>query len=102
MTENEIASMFRGGIQSVDLSKIRCSAEDKKKSGIDKENKLSDVYRNKYRIPLNREILKDHGVFFPRALSDELLFELRLPPASNVVIGSDETQLAYELNNIQL
>ena len=48
--------MFRGGIQSVDLSKIRCSAEDKKKSGIDKENKLSDVYRNKYRIPLNREI----------------------------------------------
>ena len=41
MTENEIASMFREGIQSVDLSKIRCSAEDKKKSGIDNENKLN-------------------------------------------------------------
>ena len=46
-------------------------------------------------------ILKDHGVF-PRALSDELLFELRLAPASNVLIGSDKTQLAYELNKISL
>ena len=45
---------------------------------------------------MDHEILKDHGVFLPRALSDELLFEL------NVVIGSDETQLAYELTNIQL
>ena len=47
-------------------------------------------------------IRKDHGVFFPRALFDELLFELRLAPASNVVMGSDETQLTYELTNIQL
>ena len=59
----------------------------------------SIVYQNKYRI--HHEILKDHGVF-PRALSDELLFELRLAPASNAVIGSDKTQLAYELNKIRL
>ena len=102
LAENERVSMFREGIQSVDLSKIRRSAEDKKKSGVDKENKLNDVYQNKYRIPLDREILKDHGVFFPRALSDKLLFELRLAPTSNVVMGCDETQLAYELTNIQL
>ena len=42
--------MFREGIQSVDLSKIRCNAEDKKKSGVDKENKVSDVYQNKSSI----------------------------------------------------
>ena len=30
--ENDIASMFREGIQSVDLSKIRFNAEDKEKS----------------------------------------------------------------------
>ena len=41
-------------------------------------------------------------VFFSRGLSDELLFELRLAPACNVVIGSDETQLACELSDIQL
>ena len=31
LTENERTSMFREGIQSDDLSKIRCSAEDRKK-----------------------------------------------------------------------
>ena len=51
---------------------------------------------------MDHEILKDHGVFVPRALPDELLFELILAPASNVVIGSDEIQLAYELTSIQL
>ena len=45
--------------------------------------------------------MKDHGVF-PRALSGELPFELRLAPASNVLIGSDKRQLAYELNKISL
>ena len=31
LIENERASMFREGIYSVDLPKIRCNAEDKKK-----------------------------------------------------------------------
>ena len=50
-------------------------------------------------IGFHHEILKDHGVF-PRVLSDEPLCELRVAPASNVVIGSDKTQLAYEFTNI--
>ena len=85
LSESERESiMFREGSQSDDLSKIRCKAG------------------NKYRIGLDYEIWKDHGVFFPRALSDELLLELKLAPASNVVIGSDKTQLTYELTNIHL
>ena len=52
VTENERTSMFREGIQSDDLSKIRCNAEDQKKSGDVKENKFIDVYQNKWRIPL--------------------------------------------------
>ena len=43
LTENERTSMFREGIQSDDLSKIRCNAEDEKKSGADKKNKFIDV-----------------------------------------------------------
>ena len=34
-------------IQSVYLSKSRCNAEDKRKSGVDKEDKLNYVYDNK-------------------------------------------------------
>ena len=67
-----------------------------------KKKKLNGIYGNKYRIPLDHEILKNHGVFFPRALSGELVFELSLAPASNVVKGTDVTKLAYELTNIQL
>ena len=52
LTENERTSMFREGIQSDDLSKIRCYAEDMKKSGDVKENKFIDVYQNKCGIPL--------------------------------------------------
>ena len=55
--------MFREDIQSDDLSKIRCYAEDMKKSGDVKENKFIDVYQNKCRIPLDHEILIGHGVF---------------------------------------
>ena len=41
LTENERAKMVREVIQSFDLWKIRCNAEDKKKSGVDNENKLN-------------------------------------------------------------
>ena len=37
------------GIQSVDLCKIRSGAGDKKTSGVDAENKLVSIYKNKYR-----------------------------------------------------
>ena len=102
LTEKERANRLSEGIQSEDLAKIRCNAGDKKTSGVDKEKKLNAIYGNKYRIPIDHEILKKHGVFFPRALSDKLVFELGLSPASNIVKGSDATKLGYELTNIQL
>ena len=102
LTEKERLNMAEEGIQSVDLSKIRCNAGDKKTSGVNAEKELDKVYGNKYRIPLDREILKDHGAFYPRALDDELVFELRLAPASNVVLGSDPADLDYEINNRRL
>lgn len=102
LTEKERAGRISEGIQSEDLSKIRCGSGDKKTSEVAKEIKLNDVYGSRYRIPIDHHILDDHGVFFPRALSDELVFEMRLAPAGSVVKGSDETKLDYELNNIQL
>ena len=40
----------------------------------------------------------DHGIFYPRALSNELLYEPRLAPACNVVIGYDETRINIQLS----
>ena len=100
--DDERANRLSEGIQSVDLCKIRSGAGDKKTSGVDEENKLQSVYSNKYRINLDHPILTDHGVFYPQALYNDLIFELTLAPASQVVRGSDTSKLVYQLENIQL
>ena len=66
------------------------------------ENKLNDVYGDKYRTFLDHEILTDHGVFYPQALYSDLIFELTLAPATQVVKGSDASKLNYRLTSIQL
>ena len=55
-----------------------------------------------YHINLDHQILTDHGVFYPHALYNDLVFELTLAPANQVVRGSDTTKLKYKLTNIQL
>ena len=102
LSADERANMLSEGIQSVDLCKIRSGAGDKKTSGVDEENKLQSVYSNKYRINLDHPILTDHGVFYPQALYNDLVFELTLAPAYQVVRGSDTSKLVYKLENIQL
>ena len=89
LTEKERASRISERFQSEDISKIRCGSGDKKTSGVAREIKLNDVYGNRYRILIDHNILDDHGAFFPRALSDELVFEMRLAPAESVVKGSE-------------
>ena len=89
-------------IQSEDLCKIRSGSGDKKTSGVDAENKLTEVYGTKYRINLNHQTLKDHGVFYPQALYNDLVFEVTLASANQVVRGSDPAKLKYKLPNIQL
>ena len=94
--------MLREGIQSVDLNRIRSGAGDKKTTGVDEENALNAVYGSKYRINLDHPILTDHGVFYPQALYNDLVFELTLAPAHEVVKGSDASKLGYKLENIQM
>ena len=94
--------MVPEGIQSEDLCKIRSNSKDKKTSGVEAEKKLNEVYGAKYRINLDHQILTDHGIFYPQAFNSDLIFEVTLAPASQVVRGSDTTKLKYKLNNIQL
>ena len=102
LSQEQRDNMLLEGIQSEDLCKIRSNAGDKKTSAVDTENKLNQFYGAKYRIRLDHEILTDHGVFYPQALYDDLVFELTLADASQVVKGSDPTKLKYKLTNIQL
>ena len=102
LPEETRGHMVAEGIQSKKLSQIRSGAGDKPTSGVDAENKLEKVYGKKYGINLDHQILTDHGVFYPQALYTDLVFELILAPADQVVIGSDKTKLKYKLTNTQL
>ena len=102
LARDERETMLSEGIQSEDLCKIRSGAGDKKTTGVDEEKKLNAVYGNKYRITLDHPILTDHGVFYPQALYNDLVFELTLAPAHQVVRGSDGSKLGYKLENLQL
>ena len=102
LSTDEREEMILEGIQQTNLNKIRSGAGDKPTSGVDAEKKLESVYKNKYRINLDHQILTDHGVFYPQALYNDLTFELTLAQANQVVRGSDTTKLVYKLKNIQL
>ena len=69
--------MLMEGIQSDDLNRIRCN------------NKKAAVYKQKYKVNLDHQILTSNGVFYPQALEKDLTFELTLALASQVVRGSD-------------
>ena len=98
----ERLEMVMEGIQSTALNKIRCNSGDKTTSGVDAENKLAAVYKMKYKINIDHQILTSNGVFYSHALEKNLTFELTLAPASQVVRGSDASKLVYKLKNIQL
>lgn len=70
--------------------------------GVAAETKLETIYKKKYHSRLDHQILSDHSVIYPQTLFHELLFELNLAPASQVVKGSDVTKLTYKLTNVQL
>ena len=95
-------NMVPEGIQTEDLCKIRSNSGDKKTTGVDAEKKLNEVYGTKYRINLDHQILTDHCVFYPQALCSDLVFEVTLAQASQVVRGTDSSKLKYKLKNIQL
>ena len=102
LSQEQRDDMVLEGIQSVDLCKIRSGSGDKKTSGVDTENKLTENFGTKYYIWLDHEILRDQGIFYPRALYNDLVFELTLAGANQVVKGTDPTKLKYKLTNIQL
>lgn len=51
-------------------------------------NKLVVKFAGTDRISLDHQILTDHGVFYPYALENYLVFKLTLAPASQVVKGN--------------
>ena len=66
--------MLMEGIQSTNLCKVRANSDDKPTSGVQTENKIESVYKMKYKINLDHQILTSSGVFYPQAL-DRIMLE---------------------------
>ena len=77
--------MVLEGIQREDSCKIPSGVGDKKTPSVVAENKLNDIYGNKYRIRSDHQILTDHGVFYPQAFYNNLMFKLTLALALQLV-----------------
>jgi len=102
LSQEQRDDMILEGIQSENLNKIRCNAADKPNSRVATETKLNENFGTKYVIWLDHEILTDHGVFYPQELYNDLVFELTLAGAGQVVKGSDPAKVKYKLTSIQL
>lgn len=99
-------ALVEQGIGSVDLRKVR-SATSPTPSNPEDENALKTAYGTKYVIPLDFEILKTHGVFYPRVLGAEMQFEVTLADTTNILQQDGSTALTgsihpYSMTNIEL
>ena len=92
LTDEEREDRLKQGISSVNMRKLRTNAGDKVDTDA-KEVALAVVHNTKYHIPLNHPILNDHGVFYPKALDHQLIFEITLAPVHDIVVYSDTTRL---------
>ena len=102
LTDEEREDRLKQGISSVNMRKLRTKAGDGKTQDT-KEVDLSKVHNTKYRIPLNHPILNDHGVFYPKALDNHLIFEITLAPVNDIVVYSDTTKTpSYSIKNLEL
>ena len=73
LTKEEREDKLKQGISSVNMRKLRTNAGDKVTSDAG-EVAFAAIHNTKYRISLEHPILNDHGVFYPKALPNHLLF----------------------------
>lgn len=70
--------MYLEGIQTEQLCKIRSDSGDKATSGsgVDEDTILNRVYQNYYKIRLDEDLLTGNGCFYPKAFTDNLIFDI--------------------------
>ena len=102
LTDEEREDRLKQGISSRNMRRLRTNAGDKSDTDAN-EVVLAVVHNTKYHIPLNHPILKDHGVFYPKALDHQLIFEITLAPVNDIVVYSDATKVPnYKITNLEL
>jgi len=100
LTDKERKNAAYYGIQSENTAKIRLGASDAV-AATQFDASIAAAFDNRIVIPLDFEILTDHGPFYQMGLTDRLSFELIFNDYGRV-IRSTEANAIYQLNNIAL
>ena len=101
MTTNQRQNRIYEGIQSERLRKLRHNVELADKTTA--ESDLATIlYKNKYRIPLDLEILTKHAPLYTYALHSDIIIEITLADINQIVVTEDAATAKYKLENICL
>ena len=101
MTTNQRQNRIYEGIQSERLRKLRHNVELADKTTA--ESDLATIlYKNKYRIPLDLEILTKHAPLYSYALHSDIIIEITLADISQIVVTEEAATAKYKLENICL
>ena len=99
LTDKERNNAIYHGIQSKNTAKIWLGAYDAQRQEPDAS--ITKAFGNRFAIPLDIEILTDHGSFYQMRLTDRLSFELIFNDYARVIRSTD-TNAIYQINNIAL
>ena len=99
LTKSQRENLVFQGIQE---STFRALRSIKKTTNDATQARLLEIYKTKYKIPLDFEFLTTEGPLFTYAIEEDLIFELTLSPVRDVIVTSETKDWNYELNNICL
>jgi len=101
LTKAQRKNLVFQGIQSSNLNKLRSSATDANVTNA-KDNIMFSIYGNKYKIPLDFELINNNAPLYKHAIQEDLIFEITFAPISDIIISESITNWNYKLSNICL
>jgi hypothetical protein len=68
----------------------------------DEEKKIKEVFKKKYKIPLDFELFSSHAPFYKFPIDEDIIFELTLTNKEDVIFTDTTANMNYKLENICL
>ena len=103
LTEEERNNMVFQGIQSENLRALRSGVAETAITGeTANEKTLKKVYGEKYKIPLDFELLSAHAPFYKFPIEEDVIFEITLASKDDIISTETAANMNYNLKNICL
>jgi|GEM_PF-2949933 len=103
LTGEERKNMVFQGIQTANLRALRSGVTEANVVGeTANEKTLKAVFGDKYKIPLDFELLSTHAPFYKFPIQEDVIFELTLAPKEDVIVTTTTASMDYKLKNICL